>query len=449
MKKVAIIGAGLAGLTAAYELRDKAHVTVFEAEDRIGGKLRTVAFKAGPVDMGAEAYLARRQDATDFFIELGLEKSLRYPSGIPSSLYSDGTLYPMPKGTLMGIPATGDTVAGMCSPETVERINKEKDAEPIHWSGDMSVGELVEARYGSEVVEKLVDPLLGGVYSCFAHDLSISATVPRLAHAFENGARTLSEAVASVLPSFSTEAASGASDTTRPVFANFATGYHEVYEALAEKSKAEIYVDAFISQIQRTKEGKWLLEGKEYDELIMATPAPTTAMLLRTIAPDLSALIKNIRLASSAVVGFAFATDEGIPENSGVLVASNSDLDAKAFTFWSRKWPHIAERGGSVVRVSFGRLGDDALVRAPEDELVDRAMKDLRTVTGIEQEPTEVFLQRWYGGLPQLAPGHKQLIADIEEKLAQYAGLHCIGAWVHGVGVPDIIAATRAEMEKI
>ncbi|MDO4909896.1 MAG: protoporphyrinogen oxidase [Corynebacterium sp.] len=445
-KKVAIIGAGLAGLVAAYELRDVADVTVLEAEDRIGGKLRTVPFKAGPVDMGAEAYLARREDATEFFKGLGLEESMRYPSGLPSAVYADGKLHSMPRGTLMGIPAKGETVKGICSDETVIRIDDEATLPPLAWTPgqDMSVGALVRERYGDEVVDRLVNPLLGGVYSCFADDLSVRATVPKLAKALDSGATSLSAAVASVIPSFSTEAASG-NGGTRPVFANFATGYHEVYDALAEKSGAEIYVDEFISGIKQQPDGTWLVNNKAYSVVILAVPAPTAGALVAQVDKEIGTKIRQIQLASSAVVGFAFAEDSFIPQNSGILVASDADLRAKAFTFWSRKWPHVAARGGAVVRVSFGRLGDDALVRAEEEVLVDTAMEDLAKVLGTDiPEPTEVFVQRWYGGLPRIAPGHQELIAEIEQGLAAHPGLYVAGAWTHGVGVPDIIASTRA-----
>ncbi|MDO4911400.1 MAG: protoporphyrinogen oxidase [Corynebacterium sp.] len=458
-KRVAIIGAGLAGLVAAYELRNVAAVTVFEAEDRIGGKLRTVPFKAGPVDMGAEAYLARREDATEFIQQLGLGDSLRYPSGLPSAVYAEGALHSMPRGTLMGIPAKGETVEGICSAETVARIAAEGSAEPISWTPgqDMSVGALVRSRYGDEVVEKLVDPLLGGVYSCLADDLSVRATVPKLAKALDEAAQagepvTLSGAVASVVAGFSTEAASG-NGGTRPVFATFATGYHEFYDALAEQSGAEIYVDSFISSIKRETKGAskgaangtWSINNERFDAVILAVPAPTAAGLLRGVDRDLAATVGGINLASSAVVGFAFADDSFIPQNSGILVATKSDLHAKAFTFWSRKWPHVAERGGAVVRVSFGRLGDDALVRAEEDTLVDLALEDLSTVLGVTvPEPAEIFVQRWYGGLPHIAPGHQERVKDIESALAtSLPGMYVAGAWTHGVGVPDIIASTR------
>src|SRR5699024_5324167 len=170
---IAIVGAGLAGLATVYELRGgdlgaDAHIDVFEASDRIGGKLFTVPFNDGPVDLGAEAFLARREDALEFFTELGLADSLVEPSGKSSLVYSQSNLQDLPRGGVMGIPSTSAPVAHLVSEETVRRIDAENDAEAIDWTvgEDRSIGQLVRERYGDEVVDRIVSSLLGGVYSC-------------------------------------------------------------------------------------------------------------------------------------------------------------------------------------------------------------------------------------------------------------------------------------------
>ena len=211
MTRCAIIGAGLAGLTAAYQLRQElpsAQIDVWEGSERIGGKLHTVPFDGGPVDMGAEAFLARRDDAHEFFAELGLADEIVYPSGLRPVLYAQGAHHVLPAGGVMGIPASGESVAGVVSPETVAAIDEEAQREPINWEvgGDQSLGLMVRDRYGDEVVDRCVSALLGGVYSCGADDLGIRATVPALANALDDLARagepvTLSAAVARVVSS--------------------------------------------------------------------------------------------------------------------------------------------------------------------------------------------------------------------------------------------------------
>lgn len=451
--RYAIIGAGLAGLTAAQEIRTRdqnAEIEVFEAGERIGGKLFTVPFDSGPTDMGAEAFLARRTDAMDFFRSLGLGGSIVNPSGLSSTVYSGGQLRSLPKGGVMGIPATADPVRDLVSADTATRIDAEGAAPAIDWQvgGDCNVGALVRERYGDEVVDRVVSALLGGVYSCTADDLGMRATIPKLAEAFDELVQagekvTLSAAVSRV------QAQTVKQDG--PVFGAFRGGYAELYEALAEQSGASIYLDAFISGASRNAAGAFELKGGgegSYDRLVLATPAPTTAVLLKQLSPAAAVELKQIKLASSVLVGLKFESAAGLPDNSGVLIAADEPgVRAKAFTFSSRKWPHLGERGGALVRASFGRFGDETLVRAPEDDLVDYALDDLAQITGFDGRaagPTEIFTQRWFGGLPRYDDTHLATVAAVREKIAAVTGLAVTGAWAGGVGVPAVIADARA-----
>ena len=467
-QKIAIIGAGLGGLTTAYELSklgpdgDKLTVDIYEATDRIGGKLHTVAFEAGPTDMGAEAFMARRTDAVEFFTELGLKDSLVEPSGLRSLVWVDGEARQLPTGGIMGIPSSSESVAHLVSDEAARLIDGESDRPGFIWpqDGDLNVGALVRERYGDDVVDNVVSALLGGVYSCTADDLGVRATIPQLAAEFDRLAaespdRTvhLSAAVRNL------EEQQAARRKELPtghgaVFNAFRDGYQELYEELAEKSGADIYIDAFISGIERVESPEagtgFRLKGGEntvYDHVVLAVPAPTAALLLKQIAPDASRTLSTVKLANSVVVGMRFATDEGLPENSGVLVATGADdVQAKAFTFSSRKWPHLAERGGALVRASFGRYGDDIAIRADEDDLVDWALDDLQTITGFDGREAgleEIYVQRWFGGLPRFGETHVATVADVEKQLADVDGVSVTGAWVGGVGVPAVIAHAR------
>jgi oxygen-dependent protoporphyrinogen oxidase len=186
-----VIGGGISGVTAAWELRrqlgPEAAITVFEAYDRLGGKLKTVDFADGPVDMGAEAFLTRRTGLDAIIREVGLADQLRVPSGLPSGFFADGHLVSAPAHTVMGIPAHGADVADLVSVETAARIDAEPDAAGLDWTPgtDINVGELVRSRYGDEAVQRLVSPMLGGVYSSSADDLGLRATVPDLAADFD------------------------------------------------------------------------------------------------------------------------------------------------------------------------------------------------------------------------------------------------------------------------
>ena len=456
---IAIIGAGLAGLTAAYELRNSGHkVDVYEATDRIGGKLYTVAFEAGPTDMGAEAFMARRKDAVEFFTEVGVGDSLVEPSGLRSLVWVDGEARGLPTGGVMGIPSHSKTVKHLVSDETAQRIDDEANRDGFTWDtgGDMNVGKLVRDRYGDEVVDNIVSALLGGVYSCTADDLGVRATIPQLAAELDrlaeagDGTVHLSTAIANLERSRK-EMPTGQG----AVFNAFRNGYQELYETLAEKSGADIYIDAFVSSISREGEGFRIKGGEDtvYDHVILAVPAPTAALLLKEIAPEAAEKLQTVQLANSAVVGMRFATDEGLPENSGVLVANGAeDVKAKAFTLSSRKWPHLAERGGALVRASFGRFGDNIALTATEDDLVDWALDDLKTVTGFDGREAgleEIYVQRWFGGLPRFDEHHLDTVAAVRSLLDDVAGISVTGAWASGVGVPAVVADARVVAKQL
>ena len=469
--RIAIVGAGLAGLTTAYELRQAqsghdVHVDVFEASDRIGGKLFTVPFNDGPVDLGAEAFLARREDALEFFADLGLEQSLVEPSGKSSLVYSGDTLDNLPRGGVMGIPSSSAPIAHLISEDTAARIDAEKDAEAIDWTPgeDRSIGKLVRERYGDEVVDRVVSSLLGGVYSCLADDLGIRATVPQLAEALDGLAEagekvTLSGAVSKIEQS----RPAPTDGPSKPVFNAFSGGYAELYETLAEKSEADIHLDTFVSGISfDTKTQQYTITGQgipgdtePYDRVVVATPAPTTARLLAKVAPEAAEALRPVKLASSAVVGLKFDSDEGLPDASGVLIAADQPgVHAKAFTFSSKKWPHIKDRigQGALIRVSFGRFGDDSLAREEEDTLVDYALDDLLTITGFDARAagvSEIYTQRWFGGLPRFDEHHLATVATVRERITAQPGLEVTGAWAGGVGVPAVIADARAAANRI
>ena len=447
--KIAIIGAGLAGLTAAWELRSH-EVYVFEAAGRIGGKLHTVPFNGGPTDMGAEAFIRRRQDAVDFFTELGLSGSFVEPNtALRPRVYTGGELHFLPQGGVMGIPSAPQD---FFSAATNERIANE---QPFEWEigGDVSVGKLVRAQYGDDVVDHVVSALLGGVYSCAADDLGLRATVPHLAAALDalaqDGPVTLSAAIKQI--------ESGRSPAEGSVFGAFKGGYAELYEALAEQSGAQIHLDTFVSGVARKGEA-FEVKGAPgdlgpFDRVLFATPAPTTARLIKSVAPEAAAQLATIQLASSVVVGFNFAsaTDpEGnaLPDATGILIAADEpDLHAKAFTLSSNKWPHLGEREGFLVRASFGRFGDDSLVRAEEDDLVDYALDDLQKITGFDGRAAgveEIYTQRWFGGIPRYDEKHLATVAAAQDALGEVPGIAATGAWAGGVGVPAIIADARA-----
>ncbi|KIQ20725.1 protoporphyrinogen oxidase [Rhodococcus sp. MEB064] len=445
MTSVAIVGAGISGLVAAHRLRrllgENARIVIVDSAERIGGKLRTVDMGSGPVDVGAEAFIARRPEVPELLAELGLSDELVRPSSTARPLLrTGGALHSLPVGTLMGIPATSESVRSIVDDETCRRIDDER-SRPLAWTpgDDAAVGALVSERFGPLVTARSVDPLLGGVYSGLSDTTSVRAALPTLAAALDGGASSLGEAVERARPT----------PAPGPVFGGLRRGYGVLLEALLASSRAD-QVHADVADLTRDSGGQWVIPGVgAVDGVLLAVPAPVASGLLVGVDRALGTELGALPLASSAVVALGYDACD-LPENSGVLVATGEldstgvPLRAKAFTLSSRKWPHLAERGGELVRVSFGRFGDSAIVDRPDDVLIDAARRDLQDVLGITDVPTTAFVQRWHGGLPQYRPGHVARIARIDAAAAAISRLELAGAYLHGVGVPACVATASA-----
>ncbi|MFE3193151.1 protoporphyrinogen oxidase [Nocardia sp. NPDC059240] len=433
--RVAVVGGGISGLVAAYRLRqalgESAELLLVERRDRVGGILRTVDIEGDPVDLGAEAFVGRRPEIPALMRELGIEEQLVHPAGKRPLVWSQGAGHRLPERTLMGIPADAKSVEGLVDASTVAMIDDEPN-RPLVWvrGGDMSVGELVRDRFGQQVVRRSVDPLLGGVYAGLADSIGVRAALPTLAAALDRGATSLTQAVSEALPP----------PSTTPVFGGIRDGYRALLDALRAAADVKTEIGTAATRLARTATGWRLDPVGDVDAVILATPAPVTAELLREVAPEAADLAGGIELASSAVVALALPSDTELPDNSGILVATGEPLRAKAFTLSSRKWPHLAARDVALVRASFGRFGDPTPLSWSDDELVAAAIADLSAVTGLDIRPLSAVVQRWPGGLPQYAPGHTTRIADLRSATADLPALALAGAYLDGVGVPACAA---------
>ncbi|MFE3258405.1 protoporphyrinogen oxidase [Nocardia sp. NPDC059229] len=433
--RVAVVGGGISGLVAAYRLRkalgESAELILVERRDRVGGILRTVEIEGDPVDLGAEAFVGRRPEIPELMGELGIAEQLVHPAGKRPLVWSEGVGHRLPERTLMGIPAAPESVAGLVDAQTLAAVAAEP-SRPLRWErgGDVSVGELVRDRFGAQVVRRSVDPLLGGVYAGLADSIGVRAALPTLAAALDRGAASLTRAVSEALPP----------PSTTPVFGGIRDGYRALLDALRAAADVKAETGTAVTTLARTAQGWRLDPVGDVDAVILATPAPVTAELLRAVAPEAAELAAGIDLASSAVVALALPRETALPDNSGILVATGEPLRAKAFTLSSRKWPHLAARDVALVRASFGRFGDPAPLSWSDDDLVTAAVEDLTTVTAADIRPLRAVVQRWPGGLPQYAPGHTARIADLRSATADLPGLALAGAYLDGVGVPACAA---------
>jgi oxygen-dependent protoporphyrinogen oxidase len=430
-----VVGGGISGLTAAYRLRvaagDDASITMFDPADRLGGVLRTERVGGQPMDLGAEAFVRRRPEMPALLAELGLSGRQRTTTGARPLIYSQGELHPLPTGTVAGIPSSAASLAGLVDQATIAHI----EAEPrraFSWrpGSDPSVAALVGERFGVQAVARSVDPLLGGVYAGSAATIGLRAGAPSVAAALDRGAGCLIDAVRQGLPP--------ANDG--PVFGSLQGGYQVLLDELVARSRLQ-WAQTAVTKL----EPGWELyddTGAHWhaDAVILAIPAPRLVRLVEGLAPRSAAAASRITSASSAVVALAVPADTPFPESSGVLVASGEPLRAKAVTLSSQKWGAAGPKGDAqLLRLSFGRFGDDLAARASDDDLLGWALSDLVDVFDLAVELVDARVQRWIDAMPQYGPGHADLVAQVRAGLPPT--LAVAGSYLDGIGVPACVGA--------
>ena len=454
---VAIIGGGIAGLAAAFFLAgEPVRVTVLEGSPRPGGKLSASDVAGVPMDEGAEALLARRPEGTDLITAVGLGADL-VPAGTTSSaIYTRGAMRPLPRRQFMGVPADMDELAatGVVSAAGVARARHETQLKTE--TGDTSVTGYVGARLGEEIVDRLVDPLLGGVYAGRSDELSFQATLAPLAAAASKHP-SLTEAVTALLPPKPDNSKKPPAGPP-PVFVTLTTGLGVLPEAVAKASTADVRTSAMVRDLRRTETGWRLTVGSaadpEYllaDAVIVAVPAAPAARLLSRTIPAASTALTEIPYASMAIITLAFhARDFPETRRSGYLVPAVDGRAVKAATFSTVKWPHLTRHAPvHVVRCSVGRAGETALLQRDDADLAALAAAELAEATGITASSVAQRVTRWGGALPQYNVGHLDRVAAIRAAVATQPGLAVAGAAYDGVGIPACVATARAAAQQV
>jgi oxygen-dependent protoporphyrinogen oxidase len=434
-----IVGGGISGLVAAYRLRvtlgDDVDITVLEPADRLGGVLRTEQVGGQPMDFGAEAFVARRPEVPALLAELGLAGRQVGTTGVRPLIYSQGRLHELPRDTLNGIPSDPSSVSGLVDDHTIQRM-RDEPSRSLTWQpgADPAVAEFVGDRFGDQVVTRSVDPLLAGVYAGSAATIGLRSAAPTLAAVLDRGARSLTDAIREALPP-----ATGGS-----VFGAIDGGYAVLVDELVRRADFH-WAQVAVERVERRGSGYQLVDDEggawHADAVLLAVPAPRLARIVADVAPRTAAAARRIEVASSAVVALALPGGTPVPERSGVLVAGSERLHAKAITLSSRKW---GPRGNvELVRLSFGRYGDDIARRVGDDDLLSWAAEDLADLFGVTNEPVDCRVHRWLDAMPQYGPGHGELVAELRAGLPP--SLAVAGAYLDGIGVPACIAAaTRA-----
>jgi protoporphyrinogen/coproporphyrinogen III oxidase len=477
-RNVVIVGGGISGLTAAFALRDEAaRVTVLEGSPQLGGKLSVSDIGGLAVDEGAEALLVTRPEGIALIAEAGLGDQRTVPGPTSSAIWTLGALRPLPRRQFMGVPSDMAELAksGVLSDGGVARASEDLDLPPTARAGDVPVADYVGARLGAEVVDRLVDPLLGGVYAGRSAELSFDATLPALAAASRRH-RSLAEAARSLLPppappsSHPAQAPASGTRAGGSVFTTLAGGLGVLPAYLAKASGAEIRTSAVVRALARAG-GGWRLtvgsaaapEQVEADAVILAIPARPAGRLLANV-PGASAAVTafgQISYASMAIVTLAYPRSAfpgpGLAALgwSGYLVPAVEGRAVKAVTFSTVKWPHLAGATPAgtgpleIVRCSIGRIGEEALLQRADEELAALAAAELAEATGVRGRPAAARVTRWGGALPQYTVGHLDRVATIRATVAAQPGLAVCGAAYDGVGIPACVATARSAVSQI
>jgi oxygen-dependent protoporphyrinogen oxidase len=462
--RIAVVGGGVTGLAAALRLAQRAPagatVTLYEQSGVLGGKLRTGELAGSAVEFGAEAFLTRDATGADspavlLARRLGLGADLVSPAVGQAALAIAGELRPIPAGTLIGVPGDLAAVAGVARPAAAADADVGRPL--LGPDEDVAVGALVRRRLGDEVVDRLVDPMLGGVYAGRADSLSLAATMPALARAARTE-RTLTGAVRAAQ-------AAVVRPPGTPVFATVAGGLSRLVEAAAAVLAApdgarigsdrartgsgvgvSIRLGLAVRELGPTPTGWRLVIGSarepervEADAVLLTLPARPAARLLGGVDPGAADLVGALDYASVALVTLALppAAATALPAFSGFLVPATERTLVKAATFFTTKWAHLRRPDGVVlVRASVGRYGEERLLRRDDAELVGLVRRDLERLLGPLPVPVASHVARWGGALPQYPPGHLGRVAGARARLrAAHPRLALAGAGYDGVGI--------------
>jgi oxygen-dependent protoporphyrinogen oxidase len=448
MSSVVVVGGGIAGLSAAYALTDDGNdVTLIESTGAVGGKLRISDVAGVPIDEGAEMFLRRVPEGLALIDRLGRSEEVVSPRTTTAGVWARDEIRPMPVGTLMGLPSDPVALRGVLTDDEVARVAADAELGGEAPGEDVSVGAWVASRVGSAVVDRLVDPLLGGVYAGRADELSLAATIPQL----PRDEVSLLAAVRRALPS---------QPSTDPVFATVTDGMGSLPASVAAAIKAgggRVVLGRTVRRVDRADAGWRVVHGATNDErvveadaVVIAAPAAPAARLLADVAPQAAADLAGVDAASMAIVTTAWrSTDVPSLSRSGYLVPAVYGRPVKAVTFASTKWEHLARHDVVLVRGSIGRFGDVTDLQRDDTDLVAAAVAELTTYAGFAGVPVDTRVSRWGGGLPQYAVGHRERVARIRAAVAAVPGLAVCGATYDGVGVPACIHTGHAAAEQV
>ncbi|MCA1056457.1 protoporphyrinogen oxidase [Rossellomorea aquimaris] len=457
VKTVVVIGGGITGLTAAYYLQKKIkemnlpiHLKLVEATHRLGGKIQTLKQDGYIIERGPDSFVPRNQSPITLAKEIGLDDTLVASTWGKSYVIAGGELYPMPGGSIIGIPTQ---IAPFITTNLFSLTGKMRAAADFILprstsSEDQSLGRFFRRRMGDEVVDNLIEPLLTGIYAGDIDQLSLMSTFPEL-HEIEQKHRSLIAGIKKAASRYENEEKNGR-------FLTFSNGLQSLVEGLENALDPGVVNKGMkVSGIDGEAEHGYTIrftngQVLDADGVVITTPHHS----MQSMFPNLSFMdyLKDMPATSVATVAMGF--DSGAikknVEGNEFIVSRNSDYSITACTWTHKKWPHTVPDGKVLIRCYLGKSGDETIVDLSDDQIQQIVLEDLEKIVHLDGEPEFTLVTRYKDSMPQYTVGHRERTKDLYQKLEdRLPGIFIAGSSYDGLGIPECIEQGEKVVEKI
>jgi len=465
---VVIIGGGISGLCAAWELTgakdgpsdESPRVELIEANEYLGGTLATASFAGRTIDLGADGFLARRPEGTALVDELGWRDRLEPIAAAGSSIWLQGALSELPSGLALGVPTSSQMVRSVPGLSRNARLHARRDEllpRPLNVGEDISIGAILRAKLGAELAYTFIEPMVGGIQAGRIDELSAKTVFPTLYEAARQGGSIMKKLK-------KMGSATNAASSADPLFFTLTSGVGSLPAELARRLRMRGVVlrsGTAVTALRRSPSGSypWEVDTQTTttpaNAIIVATPAHEAGHLVGHFDPALEQL-SHVATAGAAMITFSIdRTRVALPEHgTGVLVplgtkwSGEGSMMVTAITLLDRKWPHLSREGDVLLRAHVGRSDDTRWMDYDDEGLAARVVSELAVLLGDFAAPNETLVQRWLPGLPQYYVGHEQMVSAAR---AAGAPMHLAlaGNSYDGVGVPASIGSGRNAAREI